>query len=186
MTQEKPITEQSLFNLTGEFLRLFEQEYPEISEDDSEEVRAEKEKAQADFDDALSVILTAIDKKMDGYCYVRARLLADIETAKAERKRLDDFIKRKERVVERMETSLFKSMIATGRTIIQTALHKICIKPKRASVRVLVPETEIPKEYQRIKTTIEADKTKIRDAIKSGKKLDFAVYESPGDELKIA
>ena len=187
MADAKPINEQSLFNLTGEFLKLLENDYPEISEDDSEEVKAEKEKAQADFDKTLSQILTAMDDKMDGYCYVRARLLADIDTAKAEKKRIDDIIKRKERVIERMETSLFNSMVATGRTLIQTALHKITIKPKRATVRLLVDDPkDIPQEYQRIKTTVEADKTKIRDAIKNGERLDFAVYESQGDELKIS
>ena len=183
--EAKKISDLSLFNLTGEFLSLFETEYPEIYEEDSDEVKAEKEAEQAKFDDALSEIITAMDSKADGYCFVRARLLADIDTAKAEKKRIDSFIERKKRAIERMEKRLYEAMKETGRTNIETAIHTISIKPKRASVQILKDIEDIPEEYRRTKVEIEPDKTKIRDAIKSGKTFDFAVYESTGDELKI-
>jgi hypothetical protein len=185
MIEVKDKQDLSLFNLTGEYLALFEMDYPEIYEDDSEEVKAEKLKDQMAFDELLSDILMAMDSKADGYCYVRQRWMADIEAAKAEKKNMEAVIKRKENNIKRMEARLYNSMKISGRTNIETALHSLSIKPKRPTVQILIPEEEIPQEYQKIKTEISADKVKIRDAIKNGKKIDFAVYESAGDELKI-
>jgi len=185
MIEVKDKSELSLFNLTGEFQALFAMDYPEIYEEDSDEVKAEKEEDQAAFDELLSEILTAMDSKADGYYYVRQRCMFNIDAAKAEKKLMDTVIKRNENVIRRMEERLYDAMKSTGRTNIKTALHSFSIKPKRPTVQLLIPETEIPEEYQRIKTEISADKVKIRDAIKGGKKIDFAVYESAGDELKI-
>lgn len=81
-----------------------------------------------------------------------------------------------------LKQHLYESMKATGKTKFKTDLFSFGIQ-KNGGLQPMeiFPDVAIPDEYCRK----EPDNTKIRDALKAGKELPFAVLKERGDHLVI-
>lgn len=168
MIEAKETKTPSLFTLTNEYTALMDFGY---TEDDYET-----------FCQTLEPIITAIDEKADGYCAVISRFNGQAEMIKAEIERLTARKQAIENAVKRMKDALLSSMQTTQRSEIKTDLHTIKIA-KNGGKQPMEITGEVPDSYNRM--TIEPDKDKIRAALESGEKLDFAVLKERGQHLNI-
>lgn len=145
----------NLYSLTGKFLEILE-----LSE-------------MEDVSEILEQIDCAIEEKADGMAKIIKQLTGDVETIKAEEKRLAE----KRRVIENnivnMKENLQRSMELTGKEKFKTELFSFGIQNNPVKV---VWENEdikrIPSEYKIVKEEI--DKNKVKEDLKDGLALDFA------------
>lgn len=172
--KEKKVQSPSLFDLVGEFKRLYELGCDE----DSEEA----------FLDTQSMIMECIEDKADGYCAVINHFDYGCQMIKAEEERL----KRKREVIEnnikRMKEALMQALEAMEeqgieKPEIKTALHTIKLAGNGGKQPMTVTEEKVPDSYKKI--ILETDKEKIRAELEAGKKLDFAELEPRGRHLTI-
>lgn len=160
----------TLYEITGEYLQLLEM----LEEADELEEQVIK--------DTLEGIEGELEIKADGY----ARIIKEVE---AEAKKYEDEMKRLEARCSTLRNRgrilkdhLYSSMKQTGKLKFKTDLFSFGIQ-KNGGLQPLkiIPDTEIPDEYLKK----EPDNSRIREAIKEGKKLPFAVLEERGDHLTI-
>lgn len=174
----------SLFTLTEELSEMFSMGYPEIYDNDSEEVKAEKEELQAAFDERISDLIEKIDNKADGYCSLITRFEGRAKTIEAEISRLMALKKSMDNAKKRMRESLLYCMQSTGRTCINTDLHTIKAV-KNGGKQPMEITGNVPKEYEKTTVVVEPDKDKIRAALEKGEALDFALLKERGSHLSI-
>lgn len=98
---------------------------------------------------------------------------SDIERAKEEKKRLDAFIKGKERSNEAMSSRLKDAMLAfdTPKIEIDGGVGGVISFRKSVSV-VIDDENEVPETFRKVSWTL--DKTAIKEAIKNGENVPHA------------
>lgn len=114
----------------------------------------------------------AYNLKMEGICKHILNLQAEAEAMKVEAKRLAERGKKAEAKIEGYENFL-KLACSTGGTF---GNHKIKWR-KSEAVKLLVPDDQIPVQYQKEKITIGIDKAGIKDDLKNGASFDFAEIE---------
>lgn len=91
------------------------------------------------------------------------------EIIKAEKKRLDDLLKRLDKRQERMDNGVYFAMKKLGVDKLDTALGKISIRKNPLSVELEdgFDLENISSDFIRVKTTKELDKTAIKDVYKT-------------------
>ena len=100
----------------------------------------------------------------------------DIDRAKKEKKRLDAFIKAKERSNEAMTSRLKDAMLAFDTPKIEIDGGVGGVLSFRKSVAVVIDdENEVPEAYR--KTTWTLDKTAIKEALKNGEDVPHACLQ---------
>lgn len=160
----------TLYEITGDYLRLLEM----LEEEESIDPQA--------FNDTLEGIEGEFEIKADGYARVLKELEAEAGKYDAEIQRMTarrDSLNNRSKMLKQ---HLYESMKATGKTKFKTDLFSFGIQ-KNGGLQPMeiVPEMEIPDEYCRK----EPDNTKIREAIKNGAELPFAVLKERGEHLSI-
>ena len=143
----------SLFDLTGDWLRLYE-----MADDDID--------ADAFFD-TMEGIEGAIEDKANGYVSVIKRLENDIDFLKAQKNAFTEKIKAKENSIKRMKDNLYESMRATGKLKFKTSYWSFYTATTQS---VQLDTDKVPERFLRYKDP-EVDKAAIKEALKNGENL---------------
>lgn len=160
----------TLYEITGDYLRLLEM----LEEEESIDEQA--------FKDTLEGIEGEFEIKADGYARVLKELNAESLKFKAEIERMTAKMNAIDNNRTRLKMHLYDSMKATGKLKFKTDLFSFGIQ-KNGGLQPMeiVPDMEIPDEYCRK----EPDNSKIREALKNGAELPFAVLKERGEHLSI-
>lgn len=160
----------TLYEITGDYLRLLEM----LEEEENIDPQA--------FADTLEGIEGEFEIKADGYARVLKELAAEAVKYDAEIQRMTarrDSLNNRSKMLKQ---HLYDSMKATGKLKFKTDLFSFGIQ-KNGGLQPMeiVPDVNIPDEYLHK----EPDNTKIREALKNGAELPFAVLKERGDHLSI-
>lgn len=160
----------TLYEITGDYLRLLEMLEDEGNLD-----------PQA-FKDTLEGIEGEFEIKADGYARIMKELDAEAGKYDAEIQRMTarrDSLNNRSKMLKQ---HLYESMKATGKTNFKTDLFSFGIQ-KNGGLQPMeiLSDVEIPDEYCRK----DPDNTKIREALKNGMELPFAVLKERGEHLSI-
>lgn len=132
--------------------------------------------------DTLESIDGEIEDKADNYAKIIKGMEAKRDARKAEAKRLTDSASVLDNRIKYLKQNLFNTMKDTGKIKFTTDLFAFRIQ-KNGGKRALTIDGKVPKEY--IKTIIENDTDKIRQALEDGKELKFAHLEPQSESLRI-
>lgn len=141
----------TLYELTEEFQQLLQ-----IAEDPDADEQT--------IADTMEALTGEIEDKIDGYATVINSMLADIETIRAEEKRLAERRRIYDERVSRMKTAVKSAMELTGKTKVQTAVYTVSIRKSPAKL-VIDDESLIPERFWKPQEPV-LDKAALRDAIK--------------------
>ena len=160
----------TLYEITGDYLRLLEM----LEEEENIDPQA--------FKDTLEGIEGEFEIKADGYARVLKELNAEADKYNAE---IQHMAARRDSINNRgkmLKQHLYDSMKATGKLKFKTDLFSFGIQ-KNGGVQPMeiLPDVTIPDEYCRK----EPDNAKIREALKNGAELPFAVLKERGEHLSI-
>lgn len=135
--------------------------------------------------DTLESIEGEIEDKAENYAIIIKELIADAETCKQEKLRLETRQKSFENRANFLKDRLEEIMKETGKTKFKTAKFSFAIQKNGGKLPLIIDDiTKVPDEYFK-HTEKELDKVKIREAIDSGKKIPFAYYGKQEESLRI-
>ena len=134
------------------------------------------------LENTLECLEFELEEKAENYAKIMKNLTAEVEGLKAEENRLSQRRKSIENNIKFLKKNLETAMILTGKRKFKTALFSFSIQPNGGKQSLDI-HSDVPEEYQKI--VIEPDNDKIREALESGKKLDFAVLKERGEGLRI-
>ena len=163
----------ALYELTDELLEL--QSMLEDPDADEQVIK-----------DTLEGVNGEYEIKLENYCKVIKNLDGDITAIDAEIERLSKMKKTRKNNIDRLKQYMFDSMKATGNNKIKGNLFTIAIQKNGGKIPVVMDTSDtavIPDELVRIKE--EPDLDKIREALESGVKLEFAHLGERGESLRI-
>lgn len=119
-----------------------------------------------ELEQALQVNQQELQQKAIDYGFIIKQIDADITIIDAEMERLERLKMYRQNAKERLKTSLSNAMQLFGVTEVKTQTLKINF---RSSEQVIINDlANIPEVYIRTKTTRDADKIAIKEALKSG------------------
>lgn len=160
----------TLYEITGDYIRLLEM----LEEEENIDPQA--------FADTLEGVEGEFEIKADNYARIIKELKAESEKYAAEVGRMQARMETLANRSKMLKQHLYESMKATGKVKFKTDLFSFCIQ-KNGGLQPMeiVPDVEIPDEYCRK----EPDNTKIREALKNGAELPFAVLKEREEHLSI-
>ena len=159
----------TLYELTSDYLNLLE-----LAEDPDTDPQA--------FIDTLESIVDDIKDKAEAYAIIIGELTAKAERITNEAKRLNTWADSLTRNAGRMKETLMFSMDEIGTKKIETEHFRIGIAGNGGK-KPLKFTGDVPDQYMMMKP--EVDTKKIREALESGKELDFAYLGERGRHLNI-
>jgi hypothetical protein len=165
----------TLFDLTGEALHLQRQinESAELlfSEDPGEVAAATM--ALENLISAESDNRKAVEAKADAWCWVIDHMRAQADARAAHAQRLKNLATSAQQQADALQERLIAALqkVAPDETRWELPRHKITSR-KTTAVDVTADPLELPEQYQRIKTTIAADKTALAAALKGGAQIE--------------
>ena len=138
-----------------------------------------------DVEGILAVIGDELEAKADGYARVIRNMEAQVESFKAEEKRIAENRKRLESGIDRLKQNLFESMKATGKTKFKTDLFSFAIQKNGGADPVIVdvPTDDLPDDLVQI--TEKPDLKAIAEYIKETGDLTYAHFGERGESLRI-
>lgn len=166
----------TLFDLTGEALQL-QRQINESAEllfsDDPDEAAA----ATAELEALIafeSGNRRALDAKADAWCWVIDHMRAQAAARAAHAQRLKDLATSAEQQADALQERLIAALqkVAPDETAWDLPEHKITSR-KSTAVDV-VNAMDLPEQFQRVKTTVSADKTALAAALKGGAQIEGA------------
>ena len=167
----------TLFDLTGEALRLQRQinESAELlfSDDPGEAAAATAElEALIAFESGNR---RALESKADAWCWVIDHMRAQAGARAAHAQRLKDLAASAEQQADALQERLIQALqkVAPDETRWELPEHKITSRRSQA-VELTAEVVDLPEEFQRVKTTVSADKTAIAAALKQGQQIEGA------------
>ena len=132
--------------------------------------------SQDDIANALAEVMDdVVSKGETGIMYCR-KLQGTIDAAKAEKKKIDAYIKALESRKKRLEGAYMQAMEMMKMKSIMTARGEMKIKKNPPAV-IIDDVTKIPTQYMRQKVEIAPDKAAIKAALKSGETIEGAHIE---------
>ena len=141
----------SLFQISAEYVALADLlEYDEVT---------------PELENSLRINQVELQVKAENYLHVIANLKAQIQMAKDAEAQAKAYRARKEKAVERLETSLLDAVKLYGK--FEAGIYTVSTR-KSEKVVVQFPDV-VPEEYLRRKLVVEPDKIKIKEALCSGK-----------------
>lgn len=148
MVEGQVLNMATLYELTGQFLEIYNMEIDD----------------ETKLDTLESIDWTSdYENKVEGYVKVIKSLEADIEARKNEKKRLDGLNKSDQSKIDNLKAALAVSMTETGQTRVDTTLFKVGFRKSKA---VVVDEDKLPKKYQIV--SYKPDKKEIKKLLESG------------------
>lgn len=124
---------------------------------------------------AMKNVEDEIEIKANNYAIIIKRLEADIEMLKQESDRINQKKKSFENNVKRLKQNLEETMILLETKKLKTDKFSFNIQKNAPSLKIL-DEKKALENYS--KTKIELDKQKLKEDIKNGLEVDYAVLES--------
>jgi hypothetical protein len=118
---------------------------------------------------ALTINKDQLQSKSESYAYVIKQMDAECDIIDLEIKRLQQCKKVRENAIERLKATLTNAMHLFEVDEIKTPLIKINFR-KSESV-IVMDVNDLPAEYKVVKVTEQADKVKIKDALKKGEQI---------------
>ena len=167
----------TLFDLTGEALHL-QRQINESAEllfsDDPDEAAA----ATAELEALIafeSGNRRALDAKADAWCWVIDHMRAQAAARAAHAQRLKDLATSAEQQADALQERLIAALqkVAPDETRWDLPEHKITSRRSQA-VEVVADAVDLPEQFQRVKTTVSADKTALAAALKGGAQIEGA------------
>ena len=167
----------TLFDLTGEALQL-QRQINESAEllfnDDPDEAAA----ATAEIEALIafeSGNRRALDAKADAWCWVIDHMRAQAAARASHAQRLKDLATSAEQQADALQERLIAALqkVAPDETTWELPEHKITSRRSQA-VEVAVEAVDLPEQFQRVKTTVSADKTALAAALKGGAQIEGA------------
>lgn len=129
-----------------------------------------------ELEQELAINQEQLQEKAINYGYVIKQLGHEVNAVDIEIKRLQDIKKRNEKAIERMETAISNAMQLYGIEKVDSSFLKLSF---RKSESVDVDDLSLLNDKFKVtKTTVTADKTKIKEAIKSGENVIGAVLST--------
>ncbi len=165
----------TLFDLTGEALHL-QRQINESAEllfsDDADEVAA----ATADLEALIafeSGNRRALDAKADAWCWVIDHMRAQADARAAHAQRLKDLATSAQQQADALQERLIAALqkVAPDETRWELPEHKITSRRSQA-VELTAEAMDLPEQFQRVKTTVSADKTALAAALKGGAQIE--------------
>lgn len=148
MVEGQVLNMATLYELTGQFLEIYNMEIDD----------------ETKLDTLESIDWTSdYENKVEGYVKVIKSLEADIEARKNEKKRLDGLNKSDQSKIDNLKAALAVSITETGQTRVDTTLFKVGFRKSKA---VVVDEDKLPKKYQIV--SYKPDKKEIKKLLESG------------------
>ena len=165
----------TLFDLTGEALHL-QRQINESAEllfsDDPEEAAA----ATAELEALIafeSGNRRALESKADAWCWVIDHMRAQATARAAHAQRLAELATGAAHQADVLQDRLIQALqkVAPDETSWELPEHKITSR-KSTAVDVTAMAWNLPEEFQRVKTTVTADKTALTAALKKGAQIE--------------
>ena len=136
-----------------------------------------------ELEQALIANEFSLANKIDAYASVLERLDAEIAHWKTQKADADMVLKRLEGAKDRLRDSLKTSGQALGESRLEGQFHKISITPSKG--RLIIDEEALDKSYTRVVQSVEADTSRIREALDRGETVAGAHIE-PGMIMRIS
>lgn len=134
---------------------------------ESEEPKEVEEEAR----EVLEIIQNQLVEKADNVAkYVKNEELG-IQAIKEEEKRLKELRQAREKSLDRFKEYVVQSLIELDFVKVKTSIGNLSMRKSKA-IKVDVDTSELPKEFIRTKTTIDADKKALKEAIENGEKIN--------------
>lgn len=144
-------------NVSMSLETIIESEEPKIVEEMAREV--------------LEIIQSQLVEKADNVAkYIKNEEL-EIQGIKEEEKRLKELRQAREKTLNRFKDYVLQSLIELDFVKVKTSIGNISIRKSKA-IKIDIDASELPKEFIRTNTTIDADKKALKDAIENGEKID--------------
>ena len=165
----------SIYDIDSKLVTLLEEGFDETT--------GEIYESQEELDKAIDACEMELDKKIENIgCYIK-NLESDIDALKKEEDNLKKRRKSAENKIEGLKRYLNGYLTACYPNESDKAKWKFkttkCVLGFRKSTSVEVPNIdELDKGFIKIKTEVSADKTAIKDAIKSGKEVKGAFLKN--------
>jgi DNA repair exonuclease SbcCD ATPase subunit len=165
----------TLFDLTGEALHL-QRQINESAEllfsDDADEVAA----ATAELEALIafeSGNRRALESKADAWCWVIDHMRAQADARAAHAQRLKDLASSAQQQADALQERLIAALqkVAPDETRWELPEHKITSRRSQA-VELTAEAMDLPEQFQRVKTTVSADKTALAAALKGGAQIE--------------
>ena len=154
----------NIFKISGEYLNLVRI----LTENEGE--------LTPEIENALAINKAELEEKGLNYGFVIKSLESDIDVIDLEVKRLQALKKVRQTAIDRLKSTLKDAMELYEISEIKSPIIKINFR-KSESTEIL-DESLIDKEYMVEKITRTPDKTKIKDAIKSGLTVNGAIVQT--------
>lgn len=174
----------SLFALTAQYNELYDMLTDESAD---EEVVV----------DTLDAILGEIEVKSEGYVAVINRLDMELDACEKQKKMWEQRYNTRKNAIDRLKKALVNAMMQMDKTEIKAGDNTIKlvnnggVAPLKYKVGDLILSgkevkiEDIPKEYRKTVVTETVDGEKVRKALESGEKLDFAFIGDRGKSIRI-
>jgi DNA repair exonuclease SbcCD ATPase subunit len=165
----------TLFDLTGEALHL-QRQINESAEllfsDDPDEAAA----ATAELESLIafeSGNRRALESKADAWCWVIDHMRAQADARAAHAQRLKDLATSAQQQADALQERLIAALqkVAPDETRWELPEHKITSRRSQA-VELTAEAMDLPEQFQRVKTTVSADKTALAAALKGGAQIE--------------
>ena len=129
---------------------------------------------QEEIQEALTVNDEDFKEKCQNYRGIIKKFSGDIEEAKAEKARIDAFIKQRTNNVESLKMAVDQALSSRGLTEIDFGLGRKFSYLRSESVEILDEEV-LDRKWVKIKETATPDKVAIKKALKAGEDVSGAV-----------
>lgn len=138
-----------------------------------------------DLEQEMNALDMSIQEKTDAICFSANELEARIQFLKSQEELIYEARKQLEKNRDRFHESIIGFIQALGKEKLDGEIYSICLR--KSPGKVFVDKADaIPTEYQIIKTVVDIDKKKIKEAIGIGIDVPGARVEyEPGLQLKI-
>jgi DNA repair exonuclease SbcCD ATPase subunit len=167
----------TLFDLTGEALHL-QRQINESAEllfsDDPDEVAAAT-MALENLISAESDNRKAVEAKADAWCWVIDHMRAQADARAAHAQRLKDLATSAQQQADALQERLIAALqkVTPDETRWELPEHKITSRRSQA-LELTAEAMDLPEQFQRVKTTVSADKTALAAALKGGAQIEGA------------
>ena len=129
------------------------------------------EEVEEETREILEIVKEQLIGKADNVAkYIKNEEL-EIQAIKEEEKRLKELRQAREKTLNRFKDYVLQSLIELDFVKVKTSIGNISIRKNKA-IKVDIDTSELPREFIRTNTTIDADKKALKEAIEKGEKID--------------
>lgn len=128
----------------------------------------EEEEFTPELEKNLEIRQEELQQKVTGYVQVIRNLEAEVEKAKEFEAQAKTYRAKKEKAIKRLKGSLQDAVELFG----PQKADVVTVKLRKSSSVEVEDVNNLPKEYKVIKVSEQADKTKIKAALKEGKEIE--------------